>query len=227
MPEVKKDQSAGKRQQIYKSGRTMFAWVAGASVIAGFAVVVAGFLIQRIVFESKVVVEKQNTVNTLQANNKAVDKLRDEIRVLNTNAALSSVKLNDNEEPLRVILDALPADNNALALGASVQSLVARTSDVKLESFQVGEDVATSDDTAKLGSSVKGVQQIPFTMSISAANPDALRDVLQNLEKSIRVIDIDAMTIEQGDSRVVMTVNGHGYYLPAKTIQLTKKEVKP
>ena len=122
MPEVKKDQSAGKRQQIYKSGRTMFAWVAGASVIAGFAVVVAGFLIQRIVFESKVVVEKQNTVNTLQANNKAVDKLRDEIRVLNTNAALSSVKLNDNEEPLRVILDALPADNNALALGASVQS---------------------------------------------------------------------------------------------------------
>ena len=227
MPEVKKDQSAGKRQQIYKSGRTMFAWVAGASVIAGFAVVVAGFLIQRIVFESKVVVEKQNAVNTLQANNKAVDKLRDEIRVLNTNAALSSVKLNDNEEPLRVILDALPADNNALALGASVQSLVARTSDVKLESFQVGEDVATSDDTAKLGSSVKGVQQIPFTMSISAANPDALRDVLKNLEKSIRVIDIDAMTIEQGDSRVVMTVNGHGYYLPAKTIQLTKKEVKP
>lgn len=227
MPEVKKDQSAGKRQQIYKSGRTMFAWVAGASVIAGFAVVVAGFLIQRIVFESKVVVEKQNTVNTLQANNKAVDKLRDEIRVLNTNAALSSVKLNDNEEPLRVILDALPADNNALALGASVQSLVARTSDVKLESFQVGEDVAASDDTAKLGSSVKGVQQIPFTMSISAANPDALRDVLKNLEKSIRVIDIDAMTIEQGDSRVVMTVNGHGYYLPAKTIQLTKKEVKP
>ena len=227
MPEVKKDQSAGKRQQIYKSGRTMFAWVAGASVIAGFAVVVAGFLIQRIVFESKVVVKKQNTVNTLQANNKAVDKLRDEIRVLNTNAALSSVKLNDNEEPLRVILDALPADNNALALGASVQSLVARTSDVKLESFQVGEDVATSDDTAKLGSSVKGVQQIPFTMSISAANPDALRDVLKNLEKSIRVIDIDAMTIEQGDSRVVMTVNGHGYYLPAKTIQLTKKEVKP
>ena len=227
MPEVKKDQSAGKRQQIYKSGRTMFAWVAGASVIAGFAVVVAGFLIQRIVFESKVVVEKQNTVNTLQANNKAVDKLRDEIRVLNTNAALSSVKLNDNEEPLRVILDALPADNNALALGASVQSLVARTADVKLESFQVGEDVATSDDTAKLGSSVKGVQQIPFTMSISAANPDALRDVLKNLEKSIRVIDIDAMTIEQGDSRVVMTVNGHGYYLPAKTIQLTKKEVKP
>lgn len=227
MPEVKKDQSAGKRQQIYKSGRTMFAWVAGASVIAGFAVVVAGFLIQRIVFESKVVVEKQNTVNTLQANNKAVDKLRDEIRVLNTNAALSSVKLNDNEEPLRVILDALPADNNALALGASVQSLVARTSDVKLESFQVGEDVATGDDTAKLGSGVKGVQQIPFTMSISAANPDALRDVLKNLEKSIRVIDIDAMTIEQGDSRVVMTVNGHGYYLPAKTIQLTKKEVKP
>ena len=137
------------------------------------------------------------------------------------------MKLNDNEEPLRVILDALPADNNALALGASVQSLVARTSDVKLESFQVGEDVATSDDTAKLGSSVKGVQQIPFTMSISAANPDALRDVLKNLEKSIRVIDIDAMTIEQGDSRVVMTVNGHGYYLPAKTIQLTKKEVKP
>lgn len=226
MAEVKKDQSAGKRQQIHKSGRMMFAWVAGASVVVGFAVVSAWFLIQRIVFETKVTSEKQSTVQTLKDNNEAVGKLRDEVRVLNTNAALRSARLNDDEEPLRVVLDALPADNNPLALGASVQLLVSRTAGAKLESFQVG-DGTNVEVSNQATTRTDGVQQIPFTMAVSGGNADTLKNVLKNFEKSIRVIDIDAMTIEQGENKATMTITGHGYYLPGKTITLTKKEVKP
>ena len=226
MAEVKKDQSAGKRQQIHKSGRMMSAWVAGASVVVGFAVVSAWFLIQRIVFETKVTSEKQSTVQTLKDNNEAVGKLRDEVRVLNTNAALRSARLNDDEEPLRVVLDALPADNNPLALGASVQLLVSRTAGAKLESFQVG-DGTNVEVSNQATTRTDGVQQIPFTMAVSGGNADTLKNVLKNFEKSIRVIDIDAMTIEQGENKATMTITGHGYYLPGKTITLTKKEVKP
>ena len=228
MPETQKDQSAGKRQQIHKSNRTMFAWVAGASAVVGFAIVGGIFLIQRIAFETKVLGEKQNTVSVLEQNKDAVDKLREDIRVLNTNAALSSARFNENEEPLRVILDALPADNNSLALGASVQELVGRTPGVKLESFQVSDDALTETTTDSSSvSDDRSVQQIAFTMSVSATNADDLKDVLKNFEKSIRVIDLDAMTIEQSESKVTMTITGHGYYLPEKTIELTKKEVKP
>ena len=229
MPETKKDQSVGKRQQIHKSGRVMFAWVAGASVVAGFAIVSAGFLIQRVMFESKVTIEKRATVQVLKENNEAVSKLRDEVRVLNTNAALSSARLNENEEPLRVILDSLPADNNPLALGSSAQQLVTRVTGVNLESFRVGDDSVTGGETtdSEAEGPTKEAKQIPFTMTISSSSVDALKDVLKNFEKSIRVIDIDSMTIERGEDKATMTVSGHGYYLPAKTIGLTKKEVKP
>ena len=123
MVEAKKDTSLNKRRQIDRSGRVMFGWVAGASVLVGFALVIGGFLVQRIVFETKVLAEKNQTTSTLDSNIKTYDGLRDNIRVLNTNSALGSAKLNDKEDPLRVILDALPADDNSLALGASVQNL--------------------------------------------------------------------------------------------------------
>lgn len=246
MANVKKDASVKKRQQIDHTGRIMFAWVAGASVLVGFALVIGGFLVQRIMFESKVLGVKTNTVSTLDKNIAAYDSLRDNIRVLNTNAALSSVKLNDQEEPLRVVLDALPADNNSLALGASIQSLVSRTSGVTLDSFQATSDDATvasngsasSDSTSSTTTSdgstttsdtqsSDSAQQIPFTMELSSTSADSLREVMKNFEKSIRAIDIDESTVDASDSKITMSITGHAYYLPSKTIQLTQKEVKP
>ena len=46
MAEAKKDASLNKRRQIDRTGRVMFGWVAGASVLVGFALVIGGFLIQ-------------------------------------------------------------------------------------------------------------------------------------------------------------------------------------
>lgn len=237
MAEAKKDASLNKRRQIDRTGRVMFGWVAGASVLVGFALIIGGFLIQRIIFETKVLTEKTQTMSTLDHNIKTYDGLRDNVRVLNTNSALGSAKINDKEEPLRVILDALPADNNSLALGASIQNLVGRVPGAKLESFQtVTSDEASSNDSSNDSSkssnkenttNTSSAQQIAFTMELSASNADTLRDVLRNFEKSIRVIDIDESTIEASGSKITMSVSGHAYYLPSKTIQLNKKGIKP
>ena len=237
MAEAKKDASLNKRRQIDRTGRVMFGWVAGASVLVGFALVIGGFLIQRIIFETKVLTEKTQTMSTLDHNIKTYDGLRDNVRVLNTNSALGSAKINDKEEPLRVILDALPADNNSLALGASIQNLVGRVPGAKLESFQtVTSDEASSNDNSNDSSkssnkenttNTSSAQQIAFTMELSASNADTLRDVLRNFEKSIRVIDIDESTIEASGSKITMSVSGHEYYLPIMTIQLNKKGIKP
>lgn len=78
----KEDASLNKRRQIDRSGRVMFGWVAGASVLVGFALVIGGFLVQRIVFETKVLAEKNQTTSTLDSNIKTYDGLRDNIRVL-------------------------------------------------------------------------------------------------------------------------------------------------
>jgi hypothetical protein len=64
-------------------------------------------------------------------------------------------------------------------------------------------------------------------MEVSASNPNALRELLQRFERSIRVIEIDRMTIERTDSKVAMKISAHAYYSPAKTIELKKKDIKP
>lgn len=227
MAEVK-DNAPEKRRQIDKSSRTMFAWVAGASALVGIALVIGGFLVQRIIFESKVLLEKSNTVSTLDSNIQTYDDLRNNIRALNTNAALGSARVNESERPLQVVLDALPADNNALALGASMQNLVGRVSGASLESFQITDEVQDeSGGESTPADNSSGVQRIAFTMEISAANADTLRDVLRTIEHSIRVIDVDESTVEAGEEKITMSISGHAYYLPEKTIQLNKKEVTP
>ena len=69
--------------------------------------------------------------------------------------------------------------------------------------------------------------QINFRMTVTSPNNDALKALLERFEKSIRVIDIDELKLERSQSNFSMTIDGHAYYQPAKTIELREKVVKP
>lgn len=226
MPETK-DAAVRKRQQISQSSRTMFIWVSVASMVVGFALVISWFLLQQIIFKNKVIDAKNQTVSTLQADNSAMPNLTNNIRVLDTDSSLNSVKTNANEQALQVILDALPADYNPLALGASIQQkLVGGVPNVSLESLDTTpQDNSGAVSTATTGRSDR--QSIGFSMTVSSSDPDALANVLKRFESSIRTIDIDNLSIEKTDSKFTMTIVAHAYYLPQRIIELTNKVVKP
>ena len=99
----KKDAAIHKRQQIEQSSRVMFLWVAGASVIVGFALVISWFLVQQIIFKERVLGEKNNTAAVLKNNNDAVEKLRGELKVLETNSHLNASRINNDEKALQEI----------------------------------------------------------------------------------------------------------------------------
>ena len=63
-----KDVTIRKRQQIDSSKKAMFAFVAGAAFIAGIALVVSLFLVRQIVFHTKVLATKQDTITALDKN---------------------------------------------------------------------------------------------------------------------------------------------------------------
>src|SRR5680860_739845 len=127
-----------KRTQITMANRMMFLWVAGVSVVFGFALVGTIFLTQMLLFNERVLQEKDKTVAILKANNDNIQDLESQIRVLNTNQALIDSKAKPDDQPVQVILDALPSDANSLALGASLQNkLLTGISGLTLESLQV------------------------------------------------------------------------------------------
>jgi hypothetical protein len=211
-------QSMKKRQIIANSNRTMFIWVAIVSAVVGICIVVGYFLVQQIIYKTKVTNKLDATASTLHTNNSNAQTLIENVRVLETNAGLNSVKAQPDEKALQVVLDALPADANTLALGASLQqNLLVGISGLTVDSLSVTP--IDSDSTAVDG-------QLPFTLTVRAKDANALKDLLGKFERSIRIIDVDNFTLERSETDYSMTIQAHAYYQAAKQVVL-KNEVVP
>lgn len=240
MPDQQPTTIVRKRQQITKANRTMFVWVAIASVVVGVAAVAAIFMAQKAFFNERVLLEKTKTSSTLTKNLSVVDELKNQVRLMNTNQALHDSIAPGETQPIQVVLDALPSDANSSALGASLQQKLVNDPALRIEALRVDPVAGVESDSsigattptssaAKSASSAVSNKVIHFTLTVSAASGDvnALRNMLQRFERSIRAIDITKLTIEGQGTRVAMTVDANAFYEPAKTVELKTKVVKP
>lgn len=220
-----------KRQQIQKAGKNMFVWVAGAAAILGLCAVLATSLYERIVYSQKVIDAKNQTVDTLKKNIDVASSLKKSIRVLNTNQALIDTPRLDGTEPISVILDALPSGPNSSALGASLQQKLLTLDGISVESLTVDpiagvEDV--NDGTAAASTSTTSTENeitFQFTVTATAGQGGTLQQMLRNLERSIRTIDLTSVTIEQQGGKITLTAKGRAYYQPGTTVKLKEKVV--
>lgn len=224
------DAAIRKRTQIAKANRTMFLWIAVASVIVGAAIVVSIFLTQKLVYTEKVLAAKQETVTRLAQNNEVVDELANEIRVLDTNSDLASAKANEDDQAIQVILDALPSEANSLALGASLQNkLLSGIQGLDLELIQVdpviGVELITTDVLAPATEDAAATSNaISFRVAVKG-NDGHFKKALQNIERSIRTIQITSVRIETDSGTPMMTLTGLAFYEPTKSIELRDKVV--
>lgn len=218
-----------KRQQIQKTGKNMFIWVAGAAAILGMCAVLSVSLFERITFRQEVIDAKAETADRLDKNIKVADKLKKSIRVLNTNEALLNTPRLDGTEPLSVILDALPSTPNSSALGASLQQKLLNQDGVTIESLTVDPIAGVEDIDNDTSASSEGDNQInfQFSVTVAAGQANTLKSMLQRLERSIRTIDLTSVTIEQQGSKMTLSAKGRAYYQPATKITLNDKSVKP
>lgn len=225
------DTALRKRSQIAKANRTMFLWVAGASALLGFAVVIGVLLGQQLLFNERVLAEKAKTVKTLENNNDAVSDLQAAVRALDASEVLASSKAQEQDQAIQVILDALPSEANSLALGSSLQNrLLSGIDGLTIETLQVDPvfGVETLSDSSVESGAIDedgGENQISFRFTIRG-NQDGLRQVLVNLERSIRTISLSNVQIESQGGQQLLTVQGTGFYEPAVKVELGSKAVK-
>ncbi len=228
-----KDAAIRKRTQIAKANRTMFLWVAAISALVGFALVGSLFLIQKAVFNEKILSEKDKTVSILKSNNANISELEAQVRILDNNQALIDSKAKPDDQAIQVILDALPSDANSLALGASLQNkLLANIEGLSIDSLQVdpviGVESLSTDLTVQDAStaSASGNTQIAFRFAVSGSEV-ALKEALSRLERSIRAIDIISLRIENQGNKRVLSVQARAFYEPTRVVELKDKTVKP
>lgn len=227
-----KESSIRKRQQIFKANRMMFLWVAMASAVIGFALVISISLMQRIIYNQKVIGEKNKTYSILANNNKKVSQLEDQIKTINYSSdVLKKLRAKDSDDPIQVVLDALPSDSNRLALGSSLQNvLLANIPGSSLESMKVestAEAGSVKKSTATTGTVENNSLDVTFTLKINSGSEDSIREMLTRLEKSIRTFKVTNVKIEYSLDKMNVTVTAKAYYEPAKVVELTEKVVKP
>jgi hypothetical protein len=221
-----KEVAVRKRQLISKANQNMFIAIALVSIVLGFSIVGSIFLFQEMAFNTKVISEKNATIKVLESNNKAFPQLEQKIKALSNDDNLEKAMLGDDSDALRVIPDALPvtADNQA-ALGASLSDVLLNVDGIIIESIRIGQGSSYSSSTSS-SSSKKGVSAIEFSVAVSGS-ADNIKKIIENLEKSIRTIDITTAKFTYGGKNLTLSIMGTAYYSYEVTSELKEKEVRP
>ncbi|MEO7904664.1 MAG: hypothetical protein ABIR91_02625, partial [Candidatus Saccharimonadales bacterium] len=153
---------------------------------------------------------------TLADNVESIKALKDQVRVLNTNQALKDSMAPGEDQPIRVVLDALPSYANSSGLGASLQEKFLNAPGISVESLTVdpivgieAQSIENVEDAA-VAAPVEGASEINFrfVVNVASSNITALQELLQRFERSIRTIDIVQLTLEQQGGRLVLKAEG-------------------
>lgn len=217
-----------KRQQLVKTNKNIFAWVAGAAVIVTVCGVFIQFLVQQLIFNQQIITEKTKAQSIVIANKSNATELKKKIDELVADSNLAKVKTNQSADAqssnLQVILDALPTTNDGATFANSLAKVVLPRSGVTIESITVDNDVATSA-AAATGSNVSA-QSLNFSLSIKGSY-DQIEQALSDFVKVIRPINVTNITLQGEGSNLTAIVAGVTYSVPAATVNLESKTLKP
>lgn len=203
-----------KRQAIHSASRTMFVWVAVASIAVSFLLVGAQFLYSQFMFNNKVLSAKDKAARTLAEDKDNVEKLKENFGPLDagTNKNVNSAK----------VLSALPSELDTSAFGTSLQQIIAPRSGVTLESVAINQNQAGVDIQV---SSEPTPQEIAVSVTVSGQY-DQIGEFVKDLELTIRPIKVRTISVTGSDSNTRAALEIITYYQPAKKVELRKQEIK-
>ncbi len=241
-----------KRQQITNTRKQVFTWVALAAALVVICLVVGWNLMQRINYQNKVNRDVGKTAQTMHDNVEAADKLIKNVNALKANAALSLPNLKaDDSTVFQVVIDALPTEDDSVALSSSLQNKILSKSGVTIE--QINVDTTESDSSSgssssssssssgsssssSSGSGKSGVSKAddiqfpvakPITFRVSLVGSfDSVKSALQDIESTIRPITITKLTIDGSDDKLNATIEAQTYYSSKVNFKLGKKEIQ-
>ena len=221
-----------KRQQVARANKNIFVWVAVASLVIAICLVFAQFLVQRLVFNQKIINQKSQTNTTLVKNIDNAKQLKKNIDnlITDSNLAKVSVKSNSpNNNNLQVILDALPTADDGATFANSLAGVVLVRSGVTLASLTAGDNavVSTTQAGAATASGASAQPQTtPFAFTIRG-DYNQVKNALADIDHVIRPIKITKLVVQGAQAELTVTAEGVTYYMPPSSVGLQRKSIKP
>lgn len=223
-----------KRQQIESTQKQVVFWVAAAGCCVVLAAIVGLRLWQNIQYQNKVNAQLQTAERTLKSNVSAIDTIRTNVDALKSNEQLNLSQLkSDDQSPLQVILDAMPTEDNRTALGSSLQDKVLSLHGATIQNLSVISDdsasttsddseLSASDNTSSLNVAAKPIE---FSLELTG-DYTSIQRTIEDMERSIRTIVINNMTVDGTDNNLTAKITATTYYTPKINYKTSTTEVK-
>jgi len=229
--EANKQQLTGmkKRQQIASANKKIFIWVIIASVAVSLCGVTIQFLFKQAAFNQKVISAKADTQSTLSNNITNASQLKTNVDALLADSNLAKVKANPSDTTLKVVLDALPTEDDKSALGASLQQVILPRSGVTASDITTISDglVTLGDETTEANTESSSTPQ-PTSFNFTASGDyDRIKGMLTDLERTIRPMNIQTISFQSSDGNIRTVIAGNSYYQAERSVQLGKRTLKP
>jgi hypothetical protein len=219
-------QVSTKHVEIIKANSSIFAIVAVCAVVSVFALMASRALLQQRSYENRVIAAKKKALNQLKANNTAAQALVVSYKAFvgtpETVIGGSSTGTGERDgDNAKIILDALPSKYDFPALASSLEKILTSGN------YTVNSITGTDDEVnqERLNNDSSKPVDMPFEIS-ATGNYQTVQSLIQVLEKSIRPFSVSTLNFKGTDDRLTIVIDGKTYYLPARTLDIKKQEVR-
>lgn len=214
-----------KQLSIDKDNSAIVIAVGLAAFVIVFSLVASQALLQQSRYQAKVIGKKKSALKQLRINAEEVEKLKSayfvfaekDQNILGGNAAGSGER--DGENP-RIILDALPSKYDFPALTTSLEKV--------FKPYGLQGITGTDDEINQTGAEATPTPQpveIPFTVAVKS-NAQSTKEILQLLEKSIRPIQVQRLSLIGSSDQLEVNIEAKTYFQPQKKFDVRTEIVK-
>ncbi|OYW44638.1 hypothetical protein B7Z28_00090 [Candidatus Saccharibacteria bacterium 32-45-3] len=219
-----------RRQLVVKANKKVFLWVAGAALIVTTCLVVSQFFVRQLIYNNKVIDEKTQTNKTIEQNKETIKTVKDKIDAMRGNENLSAARADkQNDSNFQVILDALPASEDAATFSNSLAQTILRPANVGITALSAGivdgqsASVPVASSVVSTGEAISPAE-MPFMVTYSGSL-ESFKEAFLRIEKTIRPIYITNFVLSASDETTTINITGKTFYQPGGEIKLGQKEI--
>lgn len=217
---------SSKRLQISKANLYIVTVVSIACFVSIFALTASKTLLGQRSYQAKVISQKVTAKKQLQSNLEARDRLVSQYKLFvgsSTNAigGVSEGSSDRDGDNAKIILDALPSKYDYPALATSLEKLLSSSN------LTISDISGTDDELNQAAGSTNTPAPVdmPFTIAFEGT-PQNASNFLGVLQRSIRPIKVQQVTITGNDAKLSTNIVAKTYYQPEKNLSIKSEVVK-
>lgn len=221
-------QISAKQLAVSKASAQMLIVASVAAFVTIFSLVTCQSLLAQRSYQGRVVAEKEKVNIQLEKDAKAVaglvksyKKFKDQ--PINVIGGIKDGTGEKDADNAAIVLDALPNKYDFPALTSSLEKLF-KERNIQITSI-TGTDDEIAQQAAAAGAKPVAIP-IPFSFSVSNMSYPSSQELINILERSIRPMQLESLTLTGGADDITLTITAHTYYQPDSKYNLTTKVVQ-